>query len=136
MKKFVLSLIVVCIAIGIGVYIYMSSVNNNNEYKDISFNNYQTKIKDNKSFFLYVYQTGCPACDELKPTLNKVIKNKKVMVYALELSKYGDEYKDYFIKNNIVSTPTLIHYKNGKEDYRLGEQLITEEKLNKFLNRK
>ncbi|MGG3178024.1 thioredoxin family protein [Priestia megaterium] len=134
MKKYIFSFFAVLIVFGVGVYVYASSVNNQHEYQDISFDNYQKKIKDNKSFTLYVYKTGCPACGELEPTLNKVIKEKNLKIYSLEMSKNRDIHKDYLMENNISSTPMLINYSNGKEDNRLSEELITEKKLKNFLN--
>ncbi|WP_255289290.1 MULTISPECIES: thioredoxin family protein [Bacillus cereus group] len=69
---------------------------------------------------------GCPACEELEPTLNKVIKEINITIDSIEMSKNRNSHKDYFVENNIDSTPMLIHYKNGKENARLSNQIITE----------
>ncbi|WP_061859981.1 thioredoxin family protein [Priestia megaterium] len=134
MKKYILSFSVILVVLGISIYVYNSSVKNEHEYKDISFNQYEKKIKTEDSFFLYVYRTGCPACGELDPTLNKTIKDKQLKVYSIEMSKNRNLHKEYFIENNIVSTPMLIHYTKGKEDSRLSEEFITKKKLDKFFS--
>jgi len=133
-KKYIVSLIVILMTFGIGIYVYSSAIDNNHEYKDMSFEKYMEKLDSNQSFFLYVYRTGCPACEELEPTLNKVIKERNITIDSIEMSKNRNSHKDYFVEHNIDSTPMLIHYKNGKEDARLSNQIITEKKLNQFLN--
>ncbi|PDZ08484.1 hypothetical protein CON70_27505 [Bacillus pseudomycoides] len=134
MKKYIVSVFVILITFGISIYVYGSSVNNEHGYKDISFEKYTEKLNNNHSFFLYVYRTGCSACQELEPTLNKVIKEREITIDSIEMSKNRDNHKDYFVEHNIDSTPMLIHYKNGKEDARLSNQVITEKKLNEFLS--
>lgn len=134
MKKFMILIGAIVLSIGVCAYVFKTSASTNNEYKDITFEQYQEKIDKKEDFVVYFHKTGCTACQELSPTLNKVLKKKDKKIYAVELSKYTEKYKDYLVKNNIQSVPTIIQYENGVESKRLGNEIITEDKLNNFFN--
>jgi thiol-disulfide isomerase/thioredoxin len=133
MKKFILLLSAIFLTLGVCTYVFKTSASNDNKYKELTFEQYKEKKQD--SFFIYFHKTGCPACQELAPILNKVIVDKNKIVYAVELSKYKNEYKDYLVKNKITSVPMIIYYDKGVERKRLGNEVITEEMLKDFLSK-
>jgi len=133
MKKIIFLIVSIVVVLGVFTYVFKTSASSNAEYETISFETYQKKLDDKESFAIYFHKTGCTACQELEPTLNKFIKENKIQLFAIELSKYKDQYKDFLVENDIKTVPTIIRYSDGKEGKRLGNEVITESKLSKLL---
>lgn len=90
------------------------------EYTEITYSEYNKKIKNEESFIILLYQTGCSHCESFEPKLNKLIKEFNLEVYALNLANVTD--KEYAIIKNktfISGTPSTIFFKNGKYEDKL-----------------
>lgn len=88
-------------------------------YKDITLDEYETKISDKDSFVLFIYSNTCSACKAFKPVLNGVIKERHLIIYGLE---YGLITSDSSI-SKIKYTPTIIIYDKGERIF----QTLTDE---------
>ena len=130
MKKIViaiLSLMMLFILTGCG--------SKNTTYQNISYDEYTQKVENNETFLLFLWQTGCSHCEAFEPTLNKVIKANNLEVYGLNLAEVTEEqYEVVKNKTFMTGTPTLVYFKDGKNESKLiGEQ--SESELNSFLKK-
>lgn len=87
-----------------------------------SLNDLNKRIKTSKSIFVYYYQKNCSHCKKVAPYL--IPLGKKQNDFAmLDL----EEHPNGASKMKISATPTLIKYKNGKEEKRIiGEKTENE----------
>lgn len=101
-----------------------------NNYISISYKDIENKISNDNYCIVYFYQLECSACSIFKPVLNKVIESEKYNIYGLDINEIDIE--DASQKYNIEFTPTLIIFKEGKEQKRM-EGYENEKKLREFL---
>lgn|GEM_PF-2353259 len=88
-------------------------------YKQTTLKEFKGNLKSKKTFFIYVHKTSCSACQQMKPTINEVIKEHKVEWRAINV-EYKQNFDLSFLKEQkIDKTPTLIFYKDGIEKNRL-----------------
>lgn len=112
MKKrfFVFSLIVIMI------FITTACKKKLTTYEEITYTQFQEKIKDKESFILFVGSSTCGACDKYKVTLNKIIKDYQVKVYYVDISKFDiTEQREFLTVINFSSTPTTVFITDGEE---------------------
>jgi len=59
----------------------------------------------------------CEPCQWVKPILDEVIKNfsGKISLYQLDIDEHPETAKEY----HVLSVPTLLLMKNGKEVWRM-----------------
>ncbi|MGR6020402.1 thioredoxin family protein [Bacillus paranthracis] len=69
---------------------------------------------------MYVYKTSCGVCQEMKPSMNKVIKQEKAEIFALNAEEPSNLDGDFFEQNKLNKSPTLLYYKDGKRARSLG----------------
>ena len=102
-------------------------------YKSLTYEEYDKKIKNNDTFLLFLWQTGCSHCESFEPKLKSVISNFNLEVYGLNMADLSeDEYAKVKNKTFISGTPTMVYFDEGKNDEKLvGEK--SEEELLKFL---
>ncbi|HDR7417084.1 TPA: thioredoxin family protein [Bacillus cereus] len=98
-------------------------------YKNkISLSDLQKNLKEKKEETVYFYQTSCVHCQKLSPVVVPMAKDLNVDMKVMDIEKLDvpwDEYK-------IQGTPTIIHFKDGKEVSRIsGEQ--PKDKLKEWL---
>ncbi|AMA52593.1 disulfide bond formation protein BdbA [Bacillus inaquosorum] len=118
MKKWIV-LFLVLIAAAISIFVYVSTGSEKPFYNDINLTQYQKEVDSKKPKFIYVYETSCPPCQEIKPELNEVIKKEKLKVQALNIEEKENYNTDFLDKYNLNKTPTILYYKDGKEKDRL-----------------
>lgn len=87
----------------------------------------QDMIKDKKDILVYAFSTECVHCKNLTPYMVDIMKqNEMDNVYFLNVLEYPNLYSDY----KLEGTPTMIHYKDGKEVDRfigdIGEVAVKE----------
>ncbi|QWH63963.1 thioredoxin family protein (plasmid) [Bacillus mycoides] len=89
-------------------------------YKNaISQKQLQQDILDKKEKFIYYYQTSCPHCAKVSPIVIPMAKKMNIDMQVMNL----EEYQQGWEKFKISGTPTIIHFKGGKEANRIeGEQ--------------
>ena len=90
------------------------------------------KIKQEKTFFIYVTEDKCKTCKELKKELN----NEKVLYEELNKGKERD-YDRIITKlelnNSILTVPTLIYVEEGKVVSYIVD-IKSEEYLKEYIN--
>lgn len=85
-------------------------------------------IKSGEERFVYFYSPICSHCKKTTPILVDLENELKIDIKKYNLLEFEEGWKDYEIKG----TPSLIHYKNGKEIGRiLGE--VPQEAYRNFL---
>jgi thioredoxin len=115
----------------IGIFIILiftfliTACGNKSEYlKDISYKDFINKQKNKENFILEVYRTGCHWCEEYKPVLEKLTKEKKLTIYVLNLANISDnEERELFEKYGSLGTPTIIFFEKGEEASKLKRSL-------------
>ncbi|TCJ80788.1 UNVERIFIED_ORG: thioredoxin [Bacillus cereus] len=94
----------------------------------ISLSDLQKNLKEKKEETVYFYQTSCVHCQKLSPVVVPMAKGLNVDMKVMDIEKIDAPWDDYKIKG----TPTIIHFKDGKEVSRIsGEQ--PKEKLQEWL---
>ncbi|WP_210471282.1 thioredoxin family protein [Sporosarcina sp. 6E9] len=73
------------------------------------------KVKSGEPVTAYFFSPTCPYCMEMTPVLMPIAKEMDVTVYQYNLLEFSPQASSYGIK----STPTLIHFKDGKEVGRM-----------------
>ncbi len=83
-------------------------------YIEIGYSEYQKKLENKETFALYIGSATCKHCQDLKPTLEKVITDYDLEMYYIDLSKLeGAEYNAIWDTSNIGGTPTIVFITNG-----------------------
>ncbi|WP_002150463.1 thioredoxin family protein [Bacillus cereus] len=94
----------------------------------ISLSDLQKNLEEKKEQTVYFYQTSCVHCQKLSPILVPMAKDLNVDMKVMDIEKLDAPWDEYKIKG----TPTIIHFKDGKEVSRIsGEQ--PEDKLKEWL---
>lgn len=90
--------------------------------------------KTNASEYVYIYffKNSCTACNSFKEEINKVINDKDITVYAVNINSNNIDYLKLVKKYNLLKTPTFICYKNKKELSRI-EGYVTYNELINFV---
>lgn len=89
----------------------------------------EEKMENGEAVTVYFYSPECVYCQQTTPILIPVTEDLDVDVKKFNLLEFGQEGTPYGIK----STPTLVHYKDGKEVARIVGQ-HTESEFNAFFN--
>ena len=112
------------ISICIFLLILLIIINFCNDLKDISYKDFINKQKNKENFILEVYRTGCHWCEEYKPVLEKLTKEKKLTIYVLNLANISDnEERELFEKYGSLGTPTILFFEKGEEVSKLKRSL-------------
>lgn len=83
--------------------------------KQFTIDDLQLSLQDNKDMTVYFYKPNCPYCENVSPIIVPMAEKLNVDMKVLNLEKYPigwDQFK-------VEGTPTLIHYKGGKEVSRI-----------------
>lgn len=85
------------------------------------------KLKSGDEFYTYFYQTGCVHCEKVKPYLVPLGEKQDIPFEQIDLAVEQSAWDTFAIEG----TPTVVHFKDGKEVSRVsGEQ--TEEAYKEF----
>ncbi|ABS20983.1 MULTISPECIES: thioredoxin family protein [Bacillus cereus group] len=82
----------------------------------ITLEELRKNITDKKDQTIYFYQTNCVHCQKVSPIVVPLAKDLNVDMKVIDIEKEPDAVWDEF---NIKGTPTIIHYKEGKEVSRI-----------------
>ncbi|MEK4740884.1 MULTISPECIES: thioredoxin family protein [unclassified Bacillus (in: firmicutes)] len=94
----------------------------------ISLSDLQKNLKEKKEETVYFYQTSCVHCQKLSPIVVPMAKDLNVDMKVMDIEKLDAPWDEY----KIQGTPTIIHFKDGKEVSRIsGEQ--SKDKLKEWL---
>lgn len=75
----------------------------------------ETKLKDKEDVTVYFYASDCPHCKRTTPVLMPLAEEMGVDIAQYNLKEFVDGWDQYAISG----TPTLVHYKDGKEVARI-----------------
>lgn len=135
MKKNIFVLFVLFVVLNYNNLVMIAQERNNvNEYIVIDNNDELENIlvtEDN--VIIYFYQKDCMACNDFKEILNKVIIDKNLQVYGVDLNSSDFNYSDLITDFNLTKTPSVIIFKNNNELKRI-EGTISEDKFINFIN--
>ena len=93
-----------------------------------SLSDLQKNLKEKKEETVYFYQTSCVHCQKLSPVVVPMAKDLNVDMKVMDIEKLDAPWDEY----KIQGTPTIIHFKDGKEVSRIsGEQ--PKDKLKEWL---
>ncbi|HHT7239182.1 MULTISPECIES: thioredoxin family protein [Bacillus] len=97
-----------------------ASTNEKDYYSNkISLENLNKNLEDKKEQTVYFYQTSCVHCQKLSPIVVPMAKDLNVDMKVMDIEKLDAPWDEY----KITGTPTIIHFKDGKEVSRIsGEQ--------------
>lgn len=102
--------ILLVIMIGFGIY----SFSGPRTYKTLSYEELKTLIEGDDAFILFIGSNNCSHCSIYKNTLDQVIKEYKVEINYIDISKLLDEEYAYLNSNFAFSvTPTTVLVESG-----------------------
>ncbi len=85
--------------------------------KQIEYQELASKFKNEDTFVLYLGSSQCSHCMEFKPTLEKVIADKNLDVYYIDLAKVNEkQYSEITKKTGLEGTPTIVYVEKGLVD--------------------
>ncbi|KFN04341.1 thioredoxin [Bacillus clarus] len=85
----------------------------------ISLTDLRKNMEDKKDQTIYFYQTSCVHCQKVSPIVVPLAKDLNVDMKVIDIEKLDAAWDEY----KIEGTPTIIHFKEGKEVSRIsGEQ--------------
>ena len=73
---------------------------------------------ESDAYYVFIYKSDCPACDDLEQDVLKYIKKGPRPLYLLD----GDKYEDYLIQVDYESQTIMANYEvNNWEDLRVAQ---------------
>ncbi|MFD2442999.1 thioredoxin family protein [Bacillus sp. CGMCC 1.16607] len=138
MKKVIIFLvIIIALFAGMGILNYVQNkekLGDNNPYKTKDLHqetidqlddpNYQniilpdeleSKLENNEDVTVYFFASNCPHCKRTTPVLMPLADDMNIDVEQYNLLEFPNGWEQY----GIEGTPTLVHFKNGKEVARI-----------------
>ncbi|MCU5606885.1 thioredoxin family protein [Bacillus thuringiensis] len=132
MKKWIFIIAILMTSIFISIFIFKSNDSEKPMYTKINIEEYKKHLKNDDEFTIYVFKTSCPGCQQMKPVINKIIKENNIKLLAMNLEEDKNLDVSFLEEQKIPKTPTWVRYKNGKEVERL-EGIQPENTLKKFM---
>lgn len=75
-------------------------------------------VNNGDKFILEITSSSCEACTEFKPTLEKVVNDNELTIYAVDIDKLSESDKEQLFEIvNFNSTPTLAFFDDGTEEF-------------------
>ena len=123
MKKSYIALVLVFIVVIGGIFFYNHRENSNNiedetvliPIDDVTLKNMFNE--ENRSFLVYVGRPTCPFCNEYRPHLEEVVKEKQALtVYYFDTddNRENPYFAEVITRLEIESVPFLIYVKDGE----------------------
>lgn len=75
----------------------------------------KAKLNDHEELYVYFYSPVCEHCKATTPVLVPIAREMKIDMKKHNLLEFAQSWDDFHIEY----TPTLVHYKDGKEVARL-----------------
>lgn len=127
MKKILLVLLLVTIMVGCNKENQTDNVDVTKNYKatvsytetikeqvEITYEEYEQKIKNKDSFILVLWQTGCGHCEKYEPIVNKIVSKYNLKIYSINLALLDDiQYSKIENKTFVTGTPTTVAFVDG-----------------------
>ncbi|OLR22811.1 thioredoxin family protein [Bacillus cereus] len=81
----------------------------------ISLSNLKKNLEEKKEETIYFYQTSCFHCQKISPIIVPMAKYLNIDMKVMDIETLEDPWDEY----KIAGTPTIIHFKDGKESNRI-----------------
>lgn len=75
----------------------------------------EQKLNNGESLTVYFYSPTCPHCVETTPVVVPLADSLNIDLKMFNLLEFRDGWDEY----NIESTPTIVHFNQGKEEKRI-----------------
>ncbi|HDR6390240.1 thioredoxin family protein [Bacillus thuringiensis] len=82
---------------------------------NISFDQLQSEISNKKEKVIYFYKPDCHYCENVSPIIIPMTKEMKINLETINLKENPKAWEEF----KIQGTPTIIHFKDGKEVNRI-----------------
>ncbi len=89
----------------------------------------ERKLANKEDVTVYFYQSTCPYCKELTPRLVPLAEELGVDLVQYNLLEFQEGWEQY----DIESTPTVVHFEDGKEKGRI-TGAVADEEFTAFFN--
>ena len=76
----------------------------------------ETTIAGEENVFIYMYSPTCVYCQQATPIIMPIVYEHEVPLQQFNVQSYGKEALNTY---DVDSTPTLLHFQDGKEVARL-----------------
>lgn len=83
-------------------------------YINLSIEEVDSKIVNGENFILFVYKNGCGNCTRFKPIVENAVKERNLMIYALESGEIPYEHELRVIKY----VPAIVIFEEGEIFFR------------------
>lgn len=125
MKKIIITLLIIVGLTGCGV----------TTYKEITYDEFKSKIENKEDFILFIGSETCSACSAYKFTVNKIVENYHLKINYIDISKLSDsELGELKSVVNFNGTPTTAFITNGKED-KNKKRIVGNQKYSKVVQK-
>lgn len=85
-------------------------------YDEISYSELKQMQKNKEDFVLFIGSNTCSACSTYKITVNKIVKEYKVDIKYIDISKLSEKEESELVSNfAFTGTPTTVFVTKGKE---------------------
>ena len=123
--------------IGIFIVFLTGCGNSTSTITEIDYSKLEDLIDSKESFILEIVQTGCSHCEEFSPRFKAVLKTNDLTAYSLNLYNLTEEDTKKFSKltTSVSGTPTVLYFKDGKETSHKINGAVSNEKIEKFLEK-
>ncbi|WP_185819954.1 thioredoxin family protein [Salibacterium salarium] len=118
MKKWIFLLSMFIVILSLGTYIVFENAKGKPLYNDINVQEFTDNIEESK-YVVYVHKTSCPACQQMKPEINKVIDKHGYELDALNIENSDESNINFLKEYEIDKVPSIILYENGEEQARI-----------------
>ncbi|MDZ5607415.1 thioredoxin family protein [Bacillus pseudomycoides] len=81
----------------------------------ISADEIRKNNEEKKEQIIYFYQTGCVHCEKVSPIVVPMAKDMNIDMKIIDILNDNPTWDEY----KIEGTPTIIHFKDGKEVSRI-----------------
>lgn len=82
---------------------------------NISFDQLQNDISNKQEKMIYFYKPDCHYCEKVSPIIIPMTKEMKINLETINLKENPNAWEEF----KIQGTPTIIHFKDGKEINRI-----------------
>lgn len=110
--------------------VFLTACGETAKIKEVKSTDIMQKMDNKESFVLEIASDSCSACIAFKPTLEEMIKNKKVEVFKVTLDRENVQADgktanpdghanvakllEQYLEGQVSSTPTMVIVKDGK----------------------
>lgn len=118
----------------ISIYIIVDEIDTVNYYQKITTSDLTDVVNQEKYTIVYFYKDDCSPCISFKKVLNRVIQEKELSVYAIDVKDSRNDIYYSSFSFDIEATPTLIIYK-GKDEVDRNVGMMDKKSLEEFIGR-